>query len=1293
MSPARAQERRDASPILIPLGVLSGAAALWFGLPGLVLIWLALALAGFMHPAPPKPKASEKDDPWVQESRQKHQFFSTMAYTLIAPNKGWFPGWPPLYSYFAAFAVAGFALHWPQFHHEPVAEAIDEWAQPVADASTWFPLINAIAALLICFALAWARRKTLDFEEVCPGTRLSDALTLAKAKPYLIIGPGVLGAVLGIIVAPVLGQYSQWPLGWITAASIVVGGLAGTYPAARHQALTHWRQVLEHRRAWQDRFKSIKKEPAPRVEDLEHLGTGESKITVLHLASNAAVGGSEWFLKNPDKLAATVGGSTSIAVAPVEQTDSKGQPKPGTVDAIKFDIIELPSSEAVPSLGDSKTDDQVTQQLLRAVFAQASAENKERFMPTGHEVITTSEARVLRVSISGIDVKTASKMLPQFSSVIGADVVADPMAAKKTGVLYMGEFEAAEFTEESGVTDDTIQYLLKEDWWNQRWADAIKKAENPPRPEWKTEASANLSDGTEVNSLVFVIRRGMTPEKDFFPFESEIATALEAYPFVSMTGFDDPRATRDGERHRQAVSLRWAERAVPDSVENIAPVSRSKAPQWVLASTINRGFLDAKLARPELVSASPISDGSSRKHLWQMHVRLYGGTTLAEVRKKRHQLMESWGVDYLRVAETRDGVNIIAGADPQTVDIRDRRAQQMLDALEWEQIFADSGITSESGTMPQLISTTPVEENPKVKILTFSLRNTGLALEAFTARVSKLKANSGNAFVQPQPSTSGKPNEVELVVCEEDPMPFPAPMSYDDADRREDLPFAVDVYGRIVAYSPKQSPHLLVSGTSNGGKSAGLMVMLYSALLRGWEIYIADPSKGGTDFFFSRDYIAGITGDLYEAAGMMRHVYQEVTRRKKLNEEHGVSKVSDLPDDVRPKRLLMILDEFTSLMLQEKPPEKSDNPEADAAREEVVKANAEKQTIGFLAGKIAREARSAEATLILATQKLDSTVLNSIQGATDLKSNMGRALFGAATLPEKQVALRNPYNAPDLGESIPPGRGLWEPVTAGKAEAMQAWYDPGEQTAYGAALAQRLHPWPEDQRPDWKSHVRDVDDSPTVRKLDDEDPAVVEQDLGELDLDFDFDEDDEGSGGGESGAVATSSTDEPEDTAEVTPAPDEHHTAGDHMDQDDESSVGGPEEPELEVIELDSTTDDSGAATDDAGSDVNAVVSAIDEWLDENNPEAPSFEAIEYDAGASVEVTFESADYESTDAACDLASSVAEMLGSGPEGTTQYQLATVVVPFGKEDEAIADFDRSMIDEGYSGVELRPLEDR
>lgn len=1647
MSPSRAQERRDVSPLLIPLGVIAGAAALWFGLPGLVLIWLALAISGFMHPAPPRPKASEKDDPWVEESRLKHQFFRTMATTLIAPSKGWFSGWPPLYSFFGAILAAAAALHIPQFNHDAVVAGITEYAAPVAEASVWFPVLNAVAALLICFALTWARRKTMDSEETCPGTRVSDAVTVARSKPHAIIGPGVIGTVLGVMAAPALAENSDWPYFVIVAGALIGGVLLGTYPAARHQALSHWREVLAHRRDWRERFKSIKKEPAPRVEDVSHLGRDESKIMVLHLVSNAAVGGSEWFLKNPDKLAATVGGSTSIAVAPVEQKDSKGQPKPGTVDAISFDIIELPSVEAVPSLGSAQTDEKVTEQLLRAVFAQASAENAERFMPTGHETITTSEARVLKVSVSGIDVKTASQMLPKYSAAIGADVVADPSADNKAGALYMGHFEGAEFTEESGVTQESIQYLLKEDWWNQRWADAIKKAENPPKPEWRTELSAKLASGAEVHSLTFVIRRGMTPENDFFPFEREISTALESYPFVSMTGFDDPRASRPGERHRQAVTLRWSEQPVPDSIEDIAPVGRSKAPQWVMAAIVNRGFADAKLARPEMISVDPISQDTSRKHLWQMHVRLYNGVTLADVRKKRHQLMESWGADYLRVAETRNGVKFIAGVHPRDTQVRDRKAQTLLDALEWEQVFIDSGVKSESGTMPQLLSVHPVEENPKVKIMTFSLRNTGMALEGFVGRVPKLKANSGNAFVQPQASSSGRPNEIEIVVAEDDPMPFPATMDYREIDRRSDLPFAVDIYGRTVAYDPKDSPHLLYSGVTGGGKaqpvdtwipvpisekfptgwaqnrelsvgdtvlsaaggvspvigfseervettyrltiddgqqirasgqhlwdvadaqhraratpervvrsaawsrrlldaaddledkasamppevgarlsdiarlagyskgslgvldfipvalsrialektsktvrtldftgvkaqmrriaerngritvagrsmtpgevddlgfdgqwlclrsisevilgpettrvqrdavrsllrnfnvstgqgterravrvypvdevllriaqrwrdraaghdhpvstvktteqmyaeltagggrsnwaipvpapldgpdadlpvppyllgawlgdgisraagitlaptdhtiidrivaewgpvhrteantrsaattyffgkseraegagerslgvalsrlgvthsqggkhipaqylrasydqrlallqglmdtdgsigddgncalelsderlardavelirslgiktalgepkpasyraddgelvsckdryrirftttqrvfelerkaarlpetirpvnawhyitdiqvedevpmrclrlakedhsyltdgfvathnSVAIAMMIYGALVRGWEVYVADPSKGGTDFFFAEDYIAGMTGDLYEAAGMMRHVYQEVTRRKALNAEYKVSKVSDLPKDVRPRRLVMVLDEFTSLMMQEKPPERSDNPEASAAREEVVQLNAEKQTIGYLAGKIAREARSAEVTLILATQKLDSTVLGAIPGANDLKGMMARGLAGNATLADRQVALRSPYDAPDLGEPIPPGRGLWEPITAGKAEAIQAWFDPEQQDGYRKQLAQRLEPWLEEDRPDWRKQVRVVDDSPTVRQIDEEEAVVVEQDLGELDYEFDFDD-------------------------------------------------------------------------------------------------------------------------------------------------------------------------------------------
>lgn len=1262
MSPARAQERRDISPVLIPMGVIAGTIALWFGLPGLLLTWLALAVAGFMHPAP-RPKASEKDEDWVADARKKHQFFTTMAYTLIAPSKGWGFGIPPLYSFFGALFVAAFALHLPQFHHQTVTAAITEWTPGLAEISVWFAPLNAVAAMLICLALAWARRKTMDSEEVCPGTRISDAITVGRSKPYLVIGPGVLGAVAAVIIAPALAQQSDWPAGAVTLLAVIGGLLAGTYPAARHEALTHWREVLEHRREWRERFKAIKKDPPPKVDDLQHLGREESRITVLHLTSNAAVGGSEWFLKNPDKLAATVGGSKTIAVAPVEQTDSKGQPKPGTVDAVKFDIIELPSSEAVPSLGSSETDEKVTEQLLRAVFAQASAANAARFMPTGHEVITTSEARVLKVSVSGTDVKTASQMLPEFSAAIGADCVADPSADNKAGALYMGQFDGAEFTEESGVTTDTIQYLLKEDWWNQRWGDAIKKGENPPKPEWKTEATETLADGTEIENLVFVIRRGMTPEKDFFPFEQELATALESFPFVSMTGFKDPRASRPGERHRQAVSVRRAKRAVPDSIEAIAPVRGSKGPEWVLAAVVNRGFADAKLARPELAAAEPISTNRSRKHLWQMHVRLYGGVTLADVRKKQHQLMESWGAAYLRVAETRDGVKIIAGAEPGEVDIRDDRARTRLAALEWEQIFIDSGVKSESGKMPQLISSVPVPENPKVSTLTFSLQGTGLSLEQFTSRVPKLKANSGNAYVQPQDASSGKPNEIEIVICETDPMPFPAPADYELADEREDLPFAVDVYGRTISYDPRSSPHLLLAGTTGSGKSVAVQLMLYSALLRGWEVYIADPSKGGTDFFFSEDYIAGMTGDVYEAAGMMRHVYEEVTRRKALNTEHKVSKVSELPAEVRPPRILMILDEFTSLMMQEKPPERSDNPEAAAAREEVVSLNAEKQTIGYLAGKIAREARSAEVTLILATQKLDAKTLDNIGGAQDLKANLGRGLLGNSTLGDKQSALRSPYDAPELGDAIPPGRGLWEPLTAPKAEAIQSWFDPGEQDSYRAELAKRLEAWPEEDRPDWKKHTRNVDDAPTVQPLEDDDSVVIEQDLGEMEVDFDFDDD--------------------EDEVEgVEPASEE--VAADQAEHQEDAGADPHHGAELETVELE--------PEDGSAPDVGVVVDAADEWLNEHHADAPVFdiEITEHSDNAAVELVFEPDSHDSDADAEELAAAMAEMLGSRSFEGADFAVATVIVPLGEQtdDEIVAQFDRSTIDDDHDGIEVR-----
>src|SRR5699024_11745488 len=89
--------------------------------------------------------------------------------------------------------------------------------------------------------------------------------------------------------------------------------------------------------------------------------------------------------------------------------------------------------------------------------------------------------------------------------------------------------------------------------------------------------------------------------------------------------------------------------------------------------------------------------------------------------------------------------------------------------------------------MRKLLSSSVVESNDKIAVKTFSLQGTGLSLDAFTARRNKLESISANFFVQPQAAASRNPAEIELVVSETDPMPFPAPVDYDVIDHVDDM--------------------------------------------------------------------------------------------------------------------------------------------------------------------------------------------------------------------------------------------------------------------------------------------------------------------------------------------------------------------------------------------------------------------------------------------------------------------------------------------------------------------------
>lgn len=1117
------QQNNLAIPILIVTAVLS-IIAQFAGLPGGVLAWLGLMIAGFNYQLPAF-KAAEKNEEHVVRAQLRQKFWRTLATKSIWPPKGWsaprIPGGANfknmlstylaaclklLYSAFFAIVAGLIVGTMPQLHVDGVQHFVTGQLGLDHSIVDTFHLLNAIAVTLTLMALAYAKRISIDPQDISPGTRLTDAVTVAKKSPHLIIAPAALGGIAAIIVSPFVMDQSFWNTGLTLMITVVCGLLAGTYPAARHQAMTHWRKVVEARHQWDERFKALKQDPPPRLLDIIEHGTQECPIITYQFQSNVRIGGSDAALKMGDKIASTMGGSSFVALAPVEQMDASGNPRPGTVDALRFDIIEIQDPEAVPSIADAETDSDTVETLLRVIFAQASDETAMRIRPLAHDPITTedSEHQVFFVDFTGAPSSEIAGMLEPAAGRIGVEVLGDHRFNDFAGALYVGTFDGAQFMENSGLNDQKIEELLGEQWWNQRFADALKQGVNPPRPEWQTQSVQELAEGIEVEQLAFVMRNGMTIEKDFFPFEPQIANALSAFPFVSLTGFHDPSASRPAERHRQAFTIRRASQPVPRSMEDIRPAQGSKAPEWVLADLVNKGFADAKLERPELINARPMSSPGSRSHLWQLRIRLYGGVTLADIRRKASQLRSVWSVEYLRVREDIEGVRIIAGTHPDRVELT-KRAKQDIDAMEWEQIFTDAGIKSESGAMPQLISSETVEDNDKIEVKTFSLLGTGLSLESFTARRNKLESISANFFVQPQMAESRNPSEIELVISETDPMPFPALMDYDIVDQADGgFPIATGLYGETIWWNPGTDPHVLFSGTTGSGKSITIQNIIYAGLVQRMLVYVLDPTKGGADFMFAKDYVAGMTGDVYEAAAIMRHVYEQVGLRKQLVTEHGVEKLSNLPDDVRPPRVLLVLDEFTSLMEQEKPQPKSENPEAEMAREQLLRLNAQKQVIGELVGRIAREARSVEITLLLGTQRLSSKVLDNIPGAGDLKTNLARGILGQTTLADRQVALRNPYDAPNLGEKIAPGRGLWEPVTAAKASIIQSWYEPGEQPALREYLGERIEAWPPEDRPEWQHHVHRPETLTEARHIEAEEVQTVERDLGEMQLDLEF---------------------------------------------------------------------------------------------------------------------------------------------------------------------------------------------
>ncbi|MBG0738814.1 cell division protein FtsK [Paeniglutamicibacter antarcticus] len=1120
-----AAPRRNQAPgkPITPLVMLGAAAAagyaIYQGYPGIALIWAGLLVSAWTHP--PAMFTGKKDargypspaHPGEQATMNKYRHWEDLKFKLVLPNVDWLPGLKPRLSFLVAL-WAGSAAYLIPVKDETYTNGYGPW-------------INAAAAFLAIVQYSASRRRTQVADDENPGARVDSLIALAKKNVAKVIGLTIAGIVVGGIVgtvATVLLPLATTAFGVhaipdpaIWALVLTGGPLALLSRAWITEALEHWRIVVAAREEWKGRWEMLKQDPAPRLIDRQEVGSA----IIDTFDAPAGTGAAPYFVM-ADKINPTLGTGAKFAVLDVPNLDSNNSPVPGTKHPLRFEIVRWPSDQ-MPDITDPETPKEVVYQLVRCAIAWAADGVYSRPVIDDVHLLTCPPAP------AGDDEKRAPAggaawaitwYLPdgpppsyirangrnEMQDALQAHVLVDHRAQNGNGCAYAGALldPDTNWDPSCGLTTKDMKKLADEDQWNNRWAEAAPKHKaNPPVMEASTASTARLKNGVTINHLAFITRQGMTPH-DFFLFEPALPSTLNAAPFVAMTGFPGT-GKRPGERHPQAFSVHWSTESVPAKPDDLAPVPRSEGPKWVLAGLVNQAFKAAKLSdRPEIAAVTCLTKPESRQHIWKIDLRLYGGVTLNDVRGMAQRIRQHWASDWLRVAAAQDGCTIVVGARPSKVQLASPRHEQYLESLNWDQVFLDSGISGIGGMMPVLTNVDHMPRNQQVSILDFDLP-TGMDFTSFTGVRTKLESNSGNSFVEPRRIKNAS-NKIQLLTCEVNPMPEKAGYDWDYIDSSDFIPFATGVDGEPVEYNFRVDAHLLCAGASGGGKSVLLQSLAYGCLIREYELYVADPTKGGADFKFAEPYAKAFTATPFEAAAMMKGIYAEVVRRKNLNTAHEVGNYRDLPEDIRPKHMVILLDEFTSLMGQDPVPPASDDPEMDIERDMIIATNRAKTEVGVYAGKIAREARSAGATLILATQKLAAKMLDTIPGAGDLKVNLSRLLMGKATYGDKQSALRAPQDAPDLGDAIPPGRGLFE-TTAGAAMAIQAWYDPAEQIVLREKLSQRIEPLAESAKLELTPFMMKIPEvaggifapAPAVRR-----PATAAVvDLGEIELAFD----------------------------------------------------------------------------------------------------------------------------------------------------------------------------------------------
>lgn len=817
--------------------------------------------------------------------------------------------------------------------------------------------------------------------------------------------------------------------------ALYVGAIGAPDLVCRDEDVKHvveWTRIEDE---WSARWTAAKKTPPPLILNREHVGDA----VVDTFEAQAGRGAEEFVKLGSVKAAELVGGGVDVTVLTVPNVSQSGEEIPGSTHPTRFQFVMRPKG-AVVDVCDPHVDEAQLRLALACAFAQVCEHTGYKQVRIADiEPIHAPESEVAAWKITTVpdpDLPMTfireGGLAQQFAAVVGAEGVSQHRAAAYGGeAIYIGALTADNLTIADPGIGEIVSWTFTEDDWNSWWGSAIGTSTNFPVPEMAGHEEHELANGTMIHRQVFSLRLGESLT-DYWKTEHKFSNTGLMPGFCATTGFVSPVSRTRDIRGFCLVWTSQGEKPPPNSPSELAPSRSRTGDLWLLSGLINHAFDDAKLSRPEVIAVRPLTTPDSNGHVWKIDMLLYDGVTVQDVQAKTSKLLTSLKMPWLRIAESTSisgnltGLTLYVGANPEGVTLqRERRDRATIVSLDWSQAFADSKLRGSNGAVPKLVATETLPANDKVRQIDFELPP-GVDLHRARGAISKLQTATGNGFIE----ISQHPNSAKLIrmlVCEVDPMPTMVEYPFDHPmDENGDIIMGARVDGSTAALSWSGAAHLLITGGSGSGKTVTAMALMYGALAQGCDIMLIDKQKQGADFKFVQRHALAFCTTVEDARAGLEAAYAEVQRRAMLNGQYGVDSSMKLPPEIRPKRLVVFIDEFTGLILAgAKPPSKpEDNQDAELARLEAVAEYENKVRIAFLAGRILAEARSACVNLVLMTQKMTA---NSLPPSMDsAKTNLARIFQGKGTYGDLASALKDPQNAPQLGEVVPRGRAIYE---------------------------------------------------------------------------------------------------------------------------------------------------------------------------------------------------------------------------------------------------------------------------